>query len=74
MATRKATFQVCDNPECTTETEVDDQEPMAWGIYIDRGSFHTNGGGGPLNKIYACTLGCLSEAVRASIAEEWGEV
>ena len=69
MAKITKTFIACDNPKCSVSTE-DDGEP-AMGIYINSGSVHHGGGGGPVAKVYACSEGCLGPAVMAVFDEAW---
>lgn len=69
MAQHTRKFMYCDNPTCSNREE-GELEP-AEGIYINRGSIHTNSGGVSFAKVYACSEKCIGPAVVAAGTESW---
>lgn len=68
MAKVSRKFMDCDNPECSVSRE-DDEIEVATGYYVQSGSVHHGGGGGPVAKVYACSEECLGPAVTAVLYE-----
>lgn len=70
MAKAVKKFMICDNPKCNSAHE-DDEIAVVLGYYIQSGSVHQGGGGGPVAKVYACSEECLGPAVTAVFYEAY---
>lgn len=62
MGQRRATVARCDAPGCTVERVTSALEP-AIGYHLGKGQWATEGGGGPIPAIYACSEEHIAPAV-----------
>lgn len=71
MAKRKATIEICDNPDCESEiqTQLVDGVNAIIGFHLGKGSYAQDWGGGPLPAIFACSTDCIVAAIEHKIYE-----
>jgi len=69
MGKRRAEVMECDNPACRTPPRVTSRYEPALGYYLGRGTYHHEGGGGPIPAVYACSPECIGPAVEYVIRE-----
>ena len=67
MGKKKITAMKCDNPECRALVAPEDEFSEPQGIYLGRGHYTMEWGGGPLPALFACSTDCVGPAVEEAL-------